>query len=316
MPIPFDRTVRIGITEKNQHAYWDMVNAGWRDAAEALGLELRIDAPPSEDVAAQIGLMRQQLDDGVDLLAFVGTQATGFGDIVAEAGRRGVPVVAFDLDAPQSGRLTFVGMPSIHRVGREVGDFLSDRIPAGSTVIAQTGSNHAPGAGAKLAGFLESMNEHGHRVAVGESDGEDVALSLEIAQRLLRENPEAVGMYGVYGYHPIVQARAAELSGRTDLTIVGFDMLPETVDLVESGAVASSVWIQEYYFGYYTALLANTIARTGTLESLRAFGMDPANLANNAIYPPVAFYTKDNIADYRRFAESKSLGARTAATAV
>ncbi|MBB5791241.1 substrate-binding domain-containing protein [Jiangella mangrovi] len=314
MSVPFDRKVRVGVTEKNQHAYWDMVNAGWHDAAGALGLDLRIEAPPSEDVAAQVELMRRQLDDGVDALAFVATRADAFDEIVAEADRRGVPVVAFDLDAPTSGRLTFVGMPAIRDVANRLGDVLAERLPAGSTVIAQTGSDHAPGAAAKLAGFLESMQRHGHRVVVGESDGEDVARSLQVARRLLEENPEAAGMYGVYGYHPIVQARAAELAGRPDLTIVGYDLLPETVDLVESGAVACSVWIQEYYFGYHTAVLVNALARTGSREALRAFRMDPDDLAGNAVYPPVAFHTKDTIAGFRSFAAAKSLQARTATT--
>lgn len=310
------RPVRVGVTEKNRHPYWDMVNAGWGDAAEAFGLELRIDAPPSEDVEAQVRLARDQLDAGVDVLAFVATAAGAFDEVVAEANRRGVPALAFDLDAPTSGRLAFVGMPQIRTVGEQVGDVLAARIPPGSTVVAQTGSDHAPGAAAKLAGFLDSMRRHGHPVVVGESDGEDVAVSLRVARRLLAEHPEAAGMYGVYGYHPVVQARAAELAGRTDLAIVGFDMLPETVDLIEQGAVACSVWIQEYYFGYYSGVLAATIGRAGSADVLRAFGMSPTDLPGNAIYPPVAFYTQEDVAQYREFAAAKSLGTRTSVTTV
>ncbi len=306
--------VRVGITEKNRNPYWDMVNAGWSDAAEAFGLQLQIDAPPSEDVGAQLDLMRRQLDDGVDVLAFVATRADAFDDVVADAARRGVPAIAFDLDAPTSGRLTFVGMPQIQEVGRQLGDVLAELIPAQSTVIAQTGSDRAPGAVAKMVGFLDSMDRHGHRVVVGESDGEDVARSLEIAQDLLRAHPEAAGLYGVYGYHPIVQARAAQLAGRSDLRIVGFDMLPETVGLIEQGSVACSVWIQEYCFGYYSAVLANAIARAGDRAVLRAFGMDPTNLPGNALYPSVAFITRATVADYRAFEESKALRTRTAGT--
>lgn len=315
--ISFDQRIRIGITEKNQNPYWDMVNAGWQDAAASLGMDLLIEAPESEDIDEQLAIMNRQLDDGVDALAFVATRSDTFDAVVAKAHAMGVPVVAFDLDAPDSGRLMFVGMPGIREVGRAVGDFLAKQIPAGATVIAQTGSDHAPGAAAKLAGFLESMSARGNRTIVGDSDGEDIGRSLAIADRLLAENPDAAGMFGVYGYHPVVQAQAARTAGRAaELTIVGFDMLPETVDLIEQGSVSASVWIQEYYFGYFTAVAANNLVRLGSTDVLRLYGMDPDRPQGNTVYPPVAFFTKENIEDFRRFADAKSLDSRTALTAI
>ncbi|MBF8192598.1 hypothetical protein ITP53_44345 [Nonomuraea sp. K274] len=44
------RQVRIGVTEKNRNPYWDMVNAGWLDAAAKLDLSVEIAAPESEDI--------------------------------------------------------------------------------------------------------------------------------------------------------------------------------------------------------------------------------------------------------------------------
>lgn len=309
------RPVRVGITEKNANPYWDMVNAGWADGAQALGLELRIDAPEREDVDAQLRLMRRQLEDGVDLLAFVATRPDAFDGIVAEAAARGVPALAFDLDAPTSGRLAFVGMPEIRDAARQLGELLADRIPAGATVIAQTGSRQAPGAVAKLTGFLDVMSDLGHPVVVADSDDEDVPRSQQVARDLLGAHPEAAGMFGVYGYHPIVQAHAAQALGRRDVQIVGFDMLPETVNLLEQGTVACSVWIQEYYFGLYSAVLANALARIGS-DVLGAFGMDPAYPPRNTLCPPVAFITRETVGRYRDFETSKSLRTRTAPTAV
>jgi ribose transport system substrate-binding protein len=314
MTVPFERRIRVGVTEKNRNPYWDMVNAGWHDAAEALGLDLLIESPEGEDIDEQLAIMRRQLDDGVDALAFVATRSDAFDGIVAEAESRGVAVVAFDLDAPNSGRFAFVGMPGLYESGVQLGEFLHARIPAGSTVIAQTGSDHAPGAGNKLRGFLDAMARLGHPVAVGESDGEDVERSVAIASRLLAENPDAAGAFGVYGYHPIVQARAVERAGRAGgIVIVGYDMLPETVGLLERGAVATSVWIQEYYFGFHAAQFVASIVRLGP-ESLRAYGMDPDDRAGNAYYPPFRFFTPETVGEFAAFRDAKALGARTAAT--
>jgi ribose transport system substrate-binding protein len=292
--------VRIGITEKNQNPYWEMVNAGWRAAAARLDLTLRFDAPPSEDVGAQLALMREQLASGVDALAFVATRTDAFDPVIAEARERGVPVVAFDLDAPNSGRLLFIGMEPPEQAGRRAGQQMAALVGDGATVLVQTGSDEAPGAVGKRAGFGAVMAEHDITVIEAPSDGEDPVRAYETARALLLAYPQASGVFGVYGYHPIAQARAVEAVGRAGaVTIVGFDMLPETVDLVQAGAVASSTWIREYYFGYYTAAAISDLVRLGVDEALTMRGMKPERLAGNVFIPPPVTFTKDTIGQFR-----------------
>ncbi|QRP48462.1 hypothetical protein [Amycolatopsis sp. FDAARGOS 1241] len=70
------RRLRITVVEKNRGPYWDMVNAGWRDAAERLGLDLIIEAPVYEAVGDQVGAIRRHLAAGVDGVAFVASDET------------------------------------------------------------------------------------------------------------------------------------------------------------------------------------------------------------------------------------------------
>lgn len=303
------RPVRIGITEKNLNPYWDMVNAGWYEAARRLDLELRIDAPDSEDIGAQVAMMRAQLESGVDALAFVATRAEAFDDVVADAYDRGIPVVAFDLDAPASGRLLFVGMEPPEQAGRRAGAQMAALIGDGATVIVQTGSEHAPGAVGKRAGFEAVMADHAITVVSAPSDGEDASAAYATARSLLLAHPQASGIFGVYGYHPIVQARAVDAVGRTGtMSIVGFDMLPETVDLVAAGSVAASTWIREYYFGYYTAAAISDLVRLGITDALAVRGMDAEVPAGNVFVPPPVTYTKDTIGEFREWSRRVDLG--------
>lgn len=309
--------IKVGVTEKNQNPYWDMVNAGWRDAAGRLDLELEIAAPPAEAVDAQVATMRRQLDAGAQALAFVATRVDAFDDVIAEATDRGVPVVAFDLDAPASGRALFVGMEPPHEAGRRVGRQLAQLVGDGATVIVQTGSDHAPGATGKRAGFGDVMAEHGITIVEGPSDGENAATALATAETLLAGHPEATGMFGVYGYHPIVQARAVKNLGRTgDVVVAGFDLLPETVDLVEAGEVAATTWIQEYYFGFYAAAAISDLVRLGTTEALTIRGMSPARLKDNVFVPEPITYTRDTIGRFREWSERSGVRRRTAATTI
>lgn len=305
------KPVRVGVTEKNRDPYWDMVNAGWHDAASRLDLSLRIDAPEKEDVQAQIAMMRAQLESGVDALAFVATRTDAFDALVAEAGERGVPVVAFDLDAPDSGRLLFVGMEPPVAAGRRLGAQMAERVGDGATVIVQTGSQRAPGAIGKRAGFLAVLAEHGITAISAPNDGEDPDRAFEIAVELLRAHPEATGIFGGYGYHPIAQARAVEAAGRTgQMTIVGFDMLAPTVDLVAAGTVAASTWIREYYFGFYAAAAISDLVRLGVADALAIRGMSPEHLAGNTFVPRPTTYTKDTIEEFRAWSRRSDLTTR------
>ncbi|MEU4477755.1 substrate-binding domain-containing protein [Micromonospora sp. NPDC023966] len=309
------KPLRVGITEKNRNPYWDMVNAGWRDAADRLALDLAIDAPTHEDVDAQVAMMRAQLNSGVDALAFVATRVDAFDEIVSEATGRGVPVVAFDLDAPRSGRLCFVGMETPERAGRRVGEQMAALVGPGATVIVQTGSAKAPGAVGKRTGFHAVMAEHGIRVVDAPSDGEDAVCAFETARELLDRNPETTGMFGVYGYHPIVQARAVEALGRRGrVAVVGFDMLPETVALLADGAVAASTWIQEYYFGFYAAAAISDLVRLGVPEALTLRGMDPDERAGNVFVLPSVTYTPETVGQFKTWFERVDLAPRTAPT--
>jgi ribose transport system substrate-binding protein len=310
MPRPAaDRRLRIGVVEKNQNPYWEMVNAGWADAAAALSLDLDIRAPQSEDLEEQRRLMLELIDAGIDGLAFVGTRRDAFDDIAAIALERGVRVVTFDLDSAVDHRSMFVGMGPSVGMGRQLGELIAARVPVGSTVVLQTGSDKAPGASGKLAGLLEVLGERGIAAVAGASDREDAEESRRIAGELLEAYPEASAMAGVYGYHPAIQAAAAAAAGRAPL-IFGFDMLPETVELLESGAVEASIWIGEYYFGYYTAVALHDMIRLGDDSVLGLYGMSTDDRSGNVLVPPTRVFTPDNVAQFVAWSDAHDLSHR------
>ncbi|MFI5610206.1 substrate-binding domain-containing protein [Amycolatopsis sp. NPDC051903] len=309
------RRLRIAVVEKNRGPYWDMVNAGWRDAAERLGLDLIIEAPVYEAVADQVGAIRRHLAAGVDGVAFVASDETAFDEVVAEATVAGVPVVTFDLDAPRSGRSLFVGMPEAVELGRQAGRLMAERVPAGSRVLVQTGSAKAPGAVGKLRGFLEVMARAGLEVVGGEDDGERIELATANARAALADEPGIAGCYGVYGYHAPVQAAVVEAAGRAgEIVVIGNDMLPETAAAIARGTVAASIWIREYYFGYHAAAAIAMVARLGTAEALTLLGFDPVRAELNQRRPAPQVVTAENLAEFTGWAKTHQVFERTAAT--
>jgi len=291
--------------EKNQGDYWDTVNAGWAHAAARLGLAVRVTAPEYEDLDEQLALMREHLESGVDVLAFVATDPDAFGPIVAEAQAAGVIVLTFDLDAPACGRTLFVGMQPGVEMGRAAGRLMLEHVRSGQKVLAQTGSTAAQGAVGKLRGFVETVSAAGVEVVVAESDGENLERAARIAEALLAQHPDAAGMYGVYGYHPAIQARAAEAAGRPGVAVIGFDMVPDTVAELQRGTVRASIWIRDYYFGYLAGVAAHDLAVLGGDEVLALYGMDPARPETTARLLPITAYTPQNVHEYVSWSEAR-----------
>ncbi|GAA5187235.1 sugar-binding protein [Rugosimonospora acidiphila] len=305
---------RIALIEKNRGAYWDMVNAGALDAGRRLGVTVLADAPEYESLDEQLALVHRYLDEGVDGLAFVATSQTAFTDTVAAGRRRGVPIITMDLDAPDSGRLMYVGMLAPVEMGRQAGRLMLDALGERRKVAVQTGSADAHGATGKLAGFTEVMTAAGVEVVGGDNDGERLDAAERNAHRLLSEHPDIGGFFGVYGYHAPVQARAVEAAGRDDIAIIGFDMLPETVAAIEAGTVRASIWIREYYFGYYAVAALANLARLGDEETLTLLGLRTDDLTGNLLRPQPLVVDRDNVGQFRAWARGLDLESRIAAT--
>jgi ribose transport system substrate-binding protein len=309
-----DRKIRVGVVEKNRSPYWDMVNAGWFDAAAALGLDLDIRAPEHEDVEIQLALIEQLLADGVDALAYVGTVDGTFDAVLESARGRGVSVVSFDLDASRDHRSVFVGMTDPQEIGRRVGERIATEVGPGALVILLAGSADARGAVGKLRGLTSALEAGGVVVVASSPDGEDLAVAARNARELLQANPGAAAAIGVYGYHPAVLASAAAETG-SSARIHGFDMLPETVELLRTGAVDSSVWIREYYFGYLAAVAVHDLHRLGSDEVLALYG-GTADGAGRSLELEPRTFTRSDVEEFVRWRDEHDLDARTARTLI
>jgi ribose transport system substrate-binding protein len=126
-------------------------------------------------------------------------------------------------------------------------------------------------------------------------------MALANARQLLAKYPDLSGFFGVYGYHPGAQLRALkELGVRRDIKIVGFDILPRTIEGLRSGEIAASVWIREYHFGYLGGAVLFNMLTLGIKETLALLGLDPDSGQPNAIRLAPSVLTPENLGEFLR----------------
>lgn len=288
--------IRIGVSEKNHDPYWDVLNRGFEDAAERLGVLIDIRAPRTEDGTAQLRQIGELLADGVDALAVVASDTDLLSPAIARTVATGVPVVCFDLDAPDSRRFAHVGTLDFPDLGRAAATALASILPPSSEVLVQVGSRHAHGALGKAEGFRSEIEHLGHRVAEVTFDAHDEREAEEQAAEALSRNPNIAGLFGVYGYHPGAQARASRHlpTGRRP-RIVGFDLLPATLAGLEDGTIDASIWLQEYYFGYLTTALLHNMVTLGVAETALLCGFTQEEPARNRLTIEPILVTRDEL---------------------
>lgn len=94
----------IAIVSKGfQHQFWQTVNAGSVDAAEALGVEITFDGPASEsDIAGQVNMLNVALTKNPAAICLAALDTESVTEQLNTAIEKGIPVIGFDSGVPNA----------------------------------------------------------------------------------------------------------------------------------------------------------------------------------------------------------------------
>lgn len=91
------------IVKSTESAFWKSVFAGARAAATEYNLNVTFDGPASEeDYETQNDMVRQAMEDGVDVIIFSAVDYNANAEIIDQAAQRGIKIVVIDSDVNSS----------------------------------------------------------------------------------------------------------------------------------------------------------------------------------------------------------------------
>lgn len=293
---------KLAFVEKSQGEYWDRLNAGVYNTAKKRGDDVKIYAPLTVDPIAQLECFKTAISEHPDAVVFVASDLEVFDQVIENSLASGIPVITMDLDGYTDRRLFHFGTMPYQELGRLAAEEMLIRLRKDGPVIVQAGS-YAPGASGKLQGFCQRLKETGRKIVLIDPDFENPNLALTRILMAIENNPDVAGLYGVYAYHCIVQAKAVELSGRQpgSIPIIGFDMLDETIKYLSNGSISASIWIREYNIGSNAAMAASLFATYPWNDVIEFLGGSITNKQNNIRRLPICCYSKSNISDYKQW---------------
>src|SRR5881397_1832315 len=146
---------RIAIVTNCTDPFWDLCEAGAKKAAQDFDVELLFRQPERMASEVQKPIIDAWVNQGVSGMAVSVIDPRGQTEDLKLIAPN-VPLITMDNDAPESGRLCYVGVDN-KEAGRSVGRLVKKVLPSGGTFALLIGSTTSANGQARPAGVLEEL---------------------------------------------------------------------------------------------------------------------------------------------------------------
>jgi ribose transport system substrate-binding protein len=284
---------KVGVITNCVDPFWDLCEAGATKAAKDFDADLVFVQPKDGGGDIQKPVIDAWVSQGFSGIAVSVIKPKEQTDDLRLVARKSV-LVTMDNDAPDSGRVCYVGVDN-KEAGRAVGRLVRQALPNGGTLALFIGSVTSENGQARPAGVLAELatadangtpGQHPTRpeltgkfygkyfVVDGEPKIDDMnkdKAAANAAAMLSRlDGVPDVCLVGLYAYNPptILEAvRAKNLIGK--VKVVGFDENEATLKAIADGEIEGTVVQDPYNYGYKSVEILAAEARGDTSKRVR-----------------------------------------------
>ena len=263
---------------------------GMRDACALFGAEAQWTGSENSIAAQMVSAMNSAIAAKADAIAVCLVDPHAFNDPVERALAAGIPVFAYNADAPANSgnkRLAYIGQ-DLFKAGQLMGERILQLVPSGRVAlfIATPGQlNIQP----RIDGAQDVLKKSGRSyqidvVATGATVNEEISK----VKAYYLGHQDVKGMFAVDGGTTEGIAEAMQQYGLAAKGVHGggFDLLPQTLQLIQQGHLDFTIDQQPYLQGYYTVMEMFNFLVSGGL-------VGPADINTG-----LKFVTKESVAPY------------------
>lgn len=228
---------------------------GAADACKLLGCSYTWTGSSSSNVSEMVNSINSAVAAKVDGIATTLIDPTAFNKPVQSAMSAGIPVVAYNADEPQTGRLAYIGQ-DLFVSGQEMGNHIVSLLPGGGEIalfIATPGSaNIQP----RIDGAKDTLKAHPNIKYSVVATGAAVPAELTVINSWATGHPSAKGMFAVdagstQGVAQTIQKQGLRSKGWKG---GGYDLTPTTQQLLAAGQIDFTIDQQPYLQGFLPIL--------------------------------------------------------------
>lgn len=225
--------------------------AAARDLSKLHAISVTIDwlTPPTEDGQVQAQRIAQAVNEGANVVLISCSDAAKVTGAINDAVARGVPVMTFDSDAPQSKRFAYYGVDDI-QTGEKVMAELASQLGGNGNVAILAGNQNAPNLQKRVQGVKQEAARHPGITITGvfyhPETPQDAAAEVV---RVGRAYPEIEGWAMVGGWPLFTKSLLTDLDPAR-IKVVAVDALPAELPYVEKGIAPALLAQPTYMWGY------------------------------------------------------------------
>ncbi len=261
-------------------AFWAQILKGGEDAAALGNLEFTHQTADG-DSATMVNLVQTAIANDPAFIFMPFNEGEAWVDVACQAADAGIPVIAFNVPAPESAGdcvSGFVGQ-DFYEVGTIVANQLLDSgvVSAGDKVLITAEEPDQPYALQRGGGVYDVLSEAGIGVLPQtewlRTGGED-APALDALTTWLVANPDVKAIVPVGGTPHRNLPAALAAAGNTTAKVIGFDTAPAIVQGLKDGTILATADQQGYIQGFQSVM-------QGVLHL--DFGFSPANINSGGL---------------------------------
>jgi ribose transport system substrate-binding protein len=296
-PRKADGPITIQIVTNGISPFWDPMAVGMQKAADEVGCKADWSGPQNSEVGAQRQMVEAALAKGVDGIALSCIEPKASIPIIETVLAKGVPIITFDSDAPESKRLAYIGTNNVN-AGKAAGDAAVKLLPSGGKFVGFVGNVSAQNARERQDGFVAAAKEHGIELLQVVEDNKDSARARRNVEDTVNKQGDKIqGLLGLFSYNApqIGNVMTSQAGLRARYKIVTFDAEPATLQHLEKGNIDATVVQKPYDFGYLSTKLLYLINRKGYPAAAKEM-----NIPADGIYDTgVQVITPDSVKKYK-----------------
>jgi ribose transport system substrate-binding protein len=205
--------------------------------------------PPAEDGQVQAQRIAQAVNEGANAILVSCSDAGKLTGAINDAVDRGVPVMTFDSDAPDSKRFAFYGVDDI-KTGMAVMDELAKQMKEKGAIAILAGNQNAPNLRKRVEGVKQAaMKYPGIKIVdtfYHQETPQDAAAEVV---RVQNAYPQIQGWAMIGGWPLFTQTLLTDLNP-AKTKIVAVDGLPAELAYVEKGLAPVLLAQPTYLWGY------------------------------------------------------------------
>jgi ribose transport system substrate-binding protein len=232
--------------------YWKEAEAGFLDAANALGVKGELVGPTGYQPNAELGVLRNVIEERPAGICVSAARPEIFQADIDNAISQGIPVICVDSDVPRSKRVTYVGTDNF-KAGKETMRRMATLVSGKSNIVVVSieGQNNVDD---RMAGAADALaNFPALKITKILDDKGDPHSAADQIADLIQKKEKIDGIICLEASGGSGAAEAVHrfnLDGK--LPIVAFDDDPATLDWIDKGVIAATVTQKPYVMSYYS----------------------------------------------------------------